>query len=139
MKKLICLLLLILVSCASSEAFQPQFPVPISDYFYENKGNQTHFIIEFKQAIPDEIKLEKLYFRNQAKAIKMISSQKAETIFTKPDLILDADSKEESTNKVPNVSKTRFQLKTNEAVLEYRHKGKTNYYLFSNVVEKANQ
>lgn len=128
-----------MVGCASSEAFQPQFPIPISDYFYEVKGNQTHFIIEFLQPIPDEIKLEKFYFKNQVAAIKMISNQKADAVLTKPDLILDADSTQESENQPPLKEKIPFQIKPTEAVLEYKHKGKTKRYLFSNVVEKSNQ
>ncbi|MDP2160176.1 MAG: hypothetical protein Q8K02_06820 [Flavobacterium sp.] len=80
MKNFSMIVVLILVGCASKEAFQTQFPIPISDYFYQINGNKTHFVIEFQQSILEEIKLEKLYFRNQTAEIKIISDQKAEAI-----------------------------------------------------------
>lgn len=138
MKNFSMIVVLILVGCASKEAFQTQFPIPISDCFYEVKGNQTHFIIEFQQPIPNEIKLEKLYFRNQAVAIKMISNQKAEAIFIKPNLILDADPEKEFGNQPPILKNQRFQLNATEAILEFNQKGKIKHHKFTNVTEKSN-
>jgi hypothetical protein len=126
------------MGCASKKTFQTQFPIPISDYFYEVKGNQTHFMIEFQQPIPNEIKLEKLYFRNQTAVIKMISNQKAEVIFVKSDLIFDANPEREYGNQTPIQEKQRFQLNLNEAVLEFTQKGKIKLYKFTNVTEKSN-
>jgi hypothetical protein len=139
MKKLLYIQLLFLFGCASKETFQTQFPIPISHYFYEVKGNQTFFLIEFQQPITNEIKLEKLYFRNQTAAIKMISSQKAEAVFIKPDLILDANPENEYGNQPPIPQKQRFQLNSTEAVLEFTQNGKIKHYKFTNVVEKSNK
>ena len=138
MKNYSILVLLFLMGCASKKTFQTQFPIPISDYFYEVKGNQTHFMIEFQQPIPNEIKLEKLYFRNQTAVIKMISNQKAEVIFVKSDLIFDANPEREYGNQTPIQEKQRFQLNLNEAVLEFTQKGKIKLYKFTNVTEKSN-
>lgn len=138
MKIFSIIIVLILVGCASNETIQTQFPIPISDYFYEVKGSQTHFIIEFQHPIPNEIKLERLYFRNQTVAIKMISNQKAEAVFIKPDLILDANPEKEFGNQPPILENQRFQLNATEAILEFNQKGKIKHHKFTNVTEKSN-
>lgn len=139
MKSFSIIVVLILVGCASNETFQTQFPIPIVDYFYEIKGNQTYFVIEFQQSISEDIKLEKLYFRNQTAKIKMISSKKAEAVFIKQDLILDANSENEYGNQPPIKEKQRFQLNLNEAVLEFTQNGKIKHYKFTNITEKSNK
>ncbi len=139
MKRLLYIQLLFLFGCVSKETFQTQFPISISDYFYQIKGNQTYFVIEFQQSISEEIKLEKLYFRNQTAAIKMISSQKAEANFIKPDLILDANPEKEYGNQPPIPQKQQFQLNSNEAVLEFTQSGKIKHYKFMNITEKSNK
>lgn len=139
MKRLLYIQLLFLVGCASKETFQTQFPIPISDYFYEVKDNQTYFLIEFQQPISNEIKLEKLYFRNQTAEVSMLSSQKAEVIFIKSDLILDANPTNEYGNQPPILQNHRFQLNSDEAVLEFIQNGKIKHYKFINITEKSNK
>ncbi|MBC8883702.1 hypothetical protein H9X57_10990 [Flavobacterium piscinae] len=139
MKSYSIIVVLILVGCASKETLQTQFPNPIADYFYKVEGNQTHFLIEFQQPLPEDIKLKKLYFRNQTAAIKMISRQKAEAVFIKPDLILDVNPENEYGNQPPIPPKQRFQLNSTEAVLEFIQKGKIKHYKFTNVPEKSNK
>jgi hypothetical protein len=139
MKRLLYIQLLFLFGCASKETLQTQFPNPISDYFYQIKGNQTHFVIEFQQSISEDIKLEKLYFRYQTAAIKMISLQKAEAVFIKPDLILDANPENEYGNQPPIPPKQRFQINSYEAVLEFTQNGKIKHFKFTNVTEKSNK
>lgn len=139
MKSLSIIVVLILVGCASNETFQTQFPMPISNYFYQINGNKTHFVIEFQQSILEDIKFEKLYFRNQTAEIKMISSKKAEAIFIKPDLILDANPEKEYGNQPPIPPKQRFQINSTEAVLEFTQNGKIKHYKFTNITEKSNK
>jgi hypothetical protein len=129
---------IILMGCSSKETFQTQFPIPISHYFYQTKGNQTLFFIEFKQAIPENIKLEKLYFKNQTAVIKIISSQKVEAVFIKNDFILDANPEKEYGNQLPIAEKPKFNLKPTEAVLEYSHKNNLMHHKFLDVAEKSN-
>jgi len=129
---------IILMGCSSKETFQTQFPIPISHYFYQTKGNQTHFFIEFQQDIPENIKLKKLYFKNQSAVIKMISSHKVEAVFIKHDLILDADAENEYGNQLPIAEKPKFNLKPTEAVLEYSHKNNLMHHKFLDVAEKSN-
>lgn len=139
MKSFSIIVVLILVGCASKETFQSQFYIPIADYFYQINGNKTHFVIEFQQSILEDLKFEKLYFRNQTAKIKMISNQKAEAVFTKPDLILDANPEKEYGNQPPIPQKQRFQLNSTEAVLEFTQNGKIKHYKFTNVAEKSNK
>jgi hypothetical protein len=113
--------------------------MPIADYFYSIKGNQTVFTIELKQPISEAIEMQTMYFRNQKASVKEISKNTFAATFSKPDLVMDVDPKEEAVNQPPIIKDIPFQLKPTEAVLEYKHKGKIKRYLFSNVVEKSNQ
>jgi hypothetical protein len=139
MKKIISLLVIFTIACSSKDAFQQEFPMPISDYYYSTKGNQTVFTIELKQPISEAIEMQTMYFRNQKAAVKEISKNIFAATFSTPDLVMDVDPKEEAVNQPPIIKEFPFQLKPTEAVLEYKHKGKTKRYLFSNVVEKSNQ
>jgi hypothetical protein len=139
MKKIISLLFLITVACSSKDAFQQEFPMPIASYYYSTKGNQTVFTIELKQPISGALEMQSMYFRNQKAAVIEISKNTFAATFSKPDLVMDVDPKEEAVNQPPIIKEIPFQLKPTEAVLEYKHKGKKKRYLFSNVVEKSNQ
>ncbi len=139
MKNLAIIFLLILIGCAPKEAFQSQFPIPVLEYFYEEKGNQTHFIIEFKEVVPEEIRLHKLYFRNNESQIEMTSNRIAKVVFRKPDIILDENPEKEFGNQPPNLTQQRFQLTASEAIVEYKEKGKIKYFKFINVNEKSNK
>lgn len=139
MKRLLYLQLLFLLGCAPKDTFQSQFPVPILEYYYEVIGNQTHFIIEFKEVVPVEIRLQKLYFRNNESQIEMTSNQKALVVLKKPDIILDKNPEKEYGNQPPNLKQPRFQLTASEAIVEYKEKGKIKYFKFTNVNEKSNK
>ena len=139
MKKTFWFLILILVSCNSKDAFQQEFPMPISDYYYSTNGNQTVFRIELKQPISEAIEMQTMYFRNQKASVKEISKNTFAATFSTPDLVMDFDPKEEAVNQPPIIKEIPFLLKPTDAVLEYKHKGKMKRYLFSNVVEKSNQ
>ena len=69
----------------------------------------------------------------------MLSNQKAEAIFIKPDLILDANTEEEYGNQAPIPQKQRFQINYTEAVLEFTQNNKIKHYKFTNVTEKSNK
>ena len=137
MNKLLILLLFFLLSCAPKEAFQQEFPVVISDYYYSINGNKIIFIVQFEKAIPAEIQLQSLYFRNQKIKKKKKSNQNFQAVFAKPDLILDSNPEKEYGNEPPNFQKPRFNLKPTEAVLEFKQAGIVKHYKFRDVVEKA--
>ena len=69
----------------------------------------------------------------------MISRQKAEAVFIKPDLILDVNPENEYGNQPPIAQKQRFQINSSEAVLEFIQKGKIKHYKFTNITEKSNK
>jgi hypothetical protein len=54
----------------------------------------------------------------------------------KEDLIMDKNPAKEYGNKAPVVSKSKFDLKSNEAILEYKKDSKTLFYKILNVQEK---
>lgn len=139
MKSLVILFLFFLIACAPKETFQSQFPVPILEFFYEEKGNQTLFIIECKKEVPQEIRFQKLYFRNKESQIEMISNRKVKAVFSKPNIILDENPEKEFGNQPPNISQPRFQLKASEALVEYKENRKIKYFKLTNVNEKSNK
>jgi hypothetical protein len=138
-KRLSIIFFLILLGCAPKDTFQSHFPIPVLEYFYEENGNQTYFIVEFKEAVPESIQLQKLYFKNKESQVEMISKRKAKVVFSKPDIILDENPEKEFGNQPPNLNPPRFQLKTSEAILEYVQYGKIKHYKFINVMEKSNK
>ncbi|MBA4155548.1 hypothetical protein [Flavobacterium sp.] len=137
MNKLLILLLFFLLSCAPKEAFQQEFPVVISNYYYSNNGNKIIFIVQFEKAIPAEIQLQSLYFRNQKTVVEKISDQNFQAVFVKPDLIFDSNPEKEYGNEPPTIQKSQFNLKPTEAVLEFKQAGIVKHYKFRDVVERA--
>ena len=134
-----------LTFCAMKQEFQTEFPQEIQSIFYqkEKKGIEitgNHFYIEFKKTLAANIKLEKIYFHNQESLVQEITKNVFVAHFyqsnKKEDLILDVNPAKEYGNKAPVVSKSKFDLKPNEAVLEYKKDSKTLFYKILNVQEK---
>jgi len=131
--------------CAMKQELQPEFPQEIKSVFYQKKNgasgeNQIHLYIEFKNPLPETIKLEKVYFSNQKAAIVETTKTAFEAHFDETnaatDLILDADAKKEYGNKAPVLKKPTFDLTDDEAVLEYKNNNKTQYFKITNLAEK---
>lgn len=134
-----------LTFCAMKQELQPEFLQEIKSVFYQKKSgasgeNQIHLYIEFKIPLPQTIKLEKVYYSNQKAAIVETTKTTFEAHFKEinaiTDLILDADAKKEYGNKVPVLKKSTFDLKDDEAVLEYKNNNKTQYFKITNLIEK---
>ncbi|UQD55538.1 hypothetical protein [Flavobacterium sp. K5-23] len=132
-------------NCGSNQNGSMSFPQEIdSVYFHqsvsdqENAIVQTQFYIEFKKPLPPEIKLTKLYFHNQVSELNKETSTTyfASYIDPKTDLILDSDTLKEYGNKAPILEKPKFNLKANEAMLEYSENNVIRLYKLTNVVEK---
>jgi hypothetical protein len=146
--KIISFLLITAISltfCAMKQEFQTEFPQEIQSVFYQKikKGSQSsvvNFYIEFKNSLSANIKLEKIYFQNQESSVQEITPKDFKSTFLqsnkKEDLIMDKNPAKEYGNKAPVVQKSKFDLKSNEAVLEYTKDGKTLFYKISNVLEK---
>ncbi|RYJ53223.1 hypothetical protein DR871_004015 [Flavobacterium petrolei] len=134
-----------LTFCAMKHELQTEFPQEIQSVFYQKvkKGTESsviNFYIEFKKPLAANIKLEKIYFHNQESLVQEITPKDFKSSFLqsikKEDLIMDKNPAKEYGNKAPVVHKSKFDLKSNEAVLEYTKNGKTLFYKISNVLEK---
>ncbi|WP_367756373.1 hypothetical protein [Flavobacterium sp. WC2430] len=55
---------------------------------------------------------------------------------TQQDLVLDNDSKLEYGNEAPVITKPKFILSPNDAVLEYKMKNKTYFFKIINLKER---
>lgn len=134
-----------LTFCAMKHELQSEFPQEIQSVFYQKvkKGMESsviNFYIEFKKPLAANIKLEKIYFHNQESLVQEITPKDFKSSFLqsnkKEDLIMDSNPAKEYGNKAPVVQKSKFDLKSNEAVLEYTKDGKTLFYKIANVLEK---
>ena len=134
-----------LTFCAMKQEFQTEFPQEIQSVFYQKikKGTESiviNFYIEFKKPLAATIKLEKIHFHNQESLVQEITKNVFVAHFyqsnKKEDLILDVNPAKEYGNKAPVIQKSKFDLKPNEAVLEYKHDNKIFFYKISNVPEK---
>lgn len=133
-----------LTFCAMKQEFQTEFPQEMKSVFFQNgvygtKNNQTHFYIEFKKPLASTVKLEKIYFLNQESPVEEITKNNFVSHFhqiKKEDLILDSNPAKEYGNKAPVIQKFKFDLKPNEAVLQYRQENKTFFYKITNAMEK---
>ena len=146
--KIISFLLITAISltfCAMKQEFQTEFPQEIQSVFYQKmrKGTESsaiNFYIEFKNPLSANIKLEKIYFHNQESSVQEITPKDFKSSFLqskiKEDFILDIDPAKEYGNKAPVIQKSKFDLKPNEAVLQYKQDNKTLFYKISNVSEK---
>lgn len=105
----------------------------------EKSGSGTRFYIQFKTEFPENIKLKKVYFQGQ----KLDFQDEGENVFTanlinkpKQDRILDIDSEKEFGNKPPEISKPKYELKLNEAILEFEQDQKTFIFRLQNIKQK---
>ncbi len=129
------------------QELQKEFPQEIKSVYYQNwvagvrgGGGGTDFYIEFRKPFSSEIKLYKLYFRNQESNLEDVTNTSFVAHFYQnninTDLILDKDSLKEYGNKTPVIIKPKFDLKPNEAVLEYKKKNQLLFFKIVNLKEK---
>ena len=147
--KIISLLLITTFSltfCAMKQELQTEFPQEIQSAFYQkmkngNENSGTHFYIEFKKALALNIKLEKIYFHNQESLVNEITKNTFVSHFyqsnKKEDLILDSNPVKEYGNKAPVIQISKFDLKPNEAILEYKKDNKPQFFKITNLIEKS--
>ena len=134
-----------LTFCAMKQEFQTEFPQEIKSVFYQKEKNSAkssgvYFYIELEKPLAKTVKLEKVYFHNQEAFVKGITSKDFTAYFSssiaQQDLILHKDPSKEYGNKAPVIQNTKFDLKPNEAVLEYKKDHKTQLFKISNLIEK---
>lgn len=148
--KTVCLLFvtaICLTFCAMKQEFQTAFPQEIKSVYFQNwvggqegSGSGTIFYIEFKKPILPTIQLNKIYFNNQEASLEKQTANTFAAHFyyrkSSSDIIMDIDPAKEYGNKPPVIQKTKFDLKPNEAVLEYKNKNKTQFFKIINPKEK---
>lgn len=124
---------------------QIQFPQEIKSVYYqkdneEPANSKTNLYIEFNSPLSKTILLDKVHFDKQSVQIEEINSSKFVAHFKNnniiSDLILDADAEKEYGNKAPVIKKTDFDLKSDEAILEYRENDKIHYFKITDIIEK---
>ncbi|MET0760431.1 MAG: hypothetical protein ABWZ56_08425 [Flavobacterium sp.] len=128
--------------CASKERIQTNFPQEMTSVYFQKwtggrqeTGRGIYFHIEFKQPLSKEIQLEKIYFQNQVVNVERESDTHfIANFYQKPksqDLILNGED-----HKAPISEKPKFDLKSNQAILEYKKNNKTMFFKINNIKEK---
>ena len=139
MKKYITQLLLLtlfnlITFCASKENLKANFPQEITSMSFEKwtggrreTGSGTKVSIEFKKQLPKNIHLQKIYFQNQETEIVQENETKFSASFHSNALYREQHSSDAASKN--------FNLKDNEAVIEYQNQSKTYFYKCSNIKE----
>ena len=131
--------------CAVKQQLQTEFPQEIKSVCYlkekiSNQHEKKHLYIEFIKPLASSIKLEKIYFQNQTAIVVQVTTSTFVAHFKEQnknkDLILDSNPAKEYGNKAPIIAKSTFNLKNDEAVLEYMNNNKTQFFKITNITEK---
>ena len=131
---LLSLLLISLTVCATKENLKVNFPQEIESISFEKwtggrseAGSGTTITIEFKKQLSKNIHLEKIYFQNQETEIIQENETKYRASFHSNALYREQHSSDAASKN--------FNLKDNEAVIEYQNHKKTYFYKCSNIKE----
>ena len=115
--------------CASKEGFQQKFPQEISAISFEKwmggrqeAGSGTTIRIELKKPLSKDIHLEKIYFQGFETQIE----RENETTF-KANFYFNAIYRNPNSS---NFDSKKFNLKQNEAVIEYQKNNKIRIYQY---------
>lgn len=120
-------------------------PFTISEAYYqkwvagvEEGGSGTNIHITFTEKDEDVV-IQNIYFRNQVLEAKGNINQPNQFVAyyvndTERDVIMDSDPMKEAQNTPTKLFP--FELKANEAVVEYWFDGKKNYFKVSNIFQK---
>ncbi len=104
-------------------------------------GKGIHFTLTFAE-ISEGVLVEKIYFRGKEEILRQNSKNPNVYLATfvdkpKEDAILDSNPAKEMDNPRPSLtSEIPFELKANEAVVQYQKGKKTFYYKIHNISEK---
>lgn len=122
------------------------FPQKIKEVYYRktkdgsvDKQTGTLFSIQFEKKISSSILLQKVYFHNQEANFQTKTKNTYVAYFprrmNRQDYVMDSDSLKEYGNVPPVLSRSKFTLKENEAVLFFLKNGNPYYYKLGNVKE----
>ena len=120
--------------CATKQNLKASFPQEIASISFEKwtggrreTGSGTTIYIEFKKPIQKNIHLQKVYFQNQESEVLQESETKYRATFHSNAIYREHHSS--------NSASKNFNLKNNEAVIEYQNKNKSYFYKCSNIKE----
>ena len=127
-------LLISLTFCATKQNLKATFPQEIESISVEKwtggrseTGSGTTIKIEFKKPLLKNIQLQKIYFQNQETEIVQENETKYSASFHSNALYREHHSSDAASKN--------FNLKDNEAVIEYQNHNKTYFYKCSNIKE----
>ncbi len=104
-------------------------------------GKGIHFKLAFSE-ISEGVLIEKIYFRGKEEILKQNTQNPNVYLATfvdkpKQDVVLDSNPAKEMDNPRPSLtSESPFELKANEALVQYRKRKKTYYYKIEDISEK---
>lgn len=107
----------------------------------QEAGKGIHFNLIFSE-ISEDVLLQKIYFRGKEEVLKQYPKNRNLYRATfvdkfKEDVVLDSNPVKEMDNPRPSLaSEIPFELKSNEAVIQYQKGTKTFYYKIENITEK---
>jgi len=129
-------------NCANK--LQETFPVAIKEVYYQRwvggvrgGGSGTGFYISFEKQLPKDIVLNKLYFRGQKDSLRLIDETNYIASF-RGTSNWQRGNQEIVTDDVPLKQKSEapFEIKDDEALIEYTQNKTKKYYKIANVSEK---
>lgn len=135
LKQLLVLALFSLLTfCATKENLKATISQEIASISFEKwtggrreTGGGTKVSIEFKKLLQKNIYLQKIYFQNQVTEIVQENETKYSASFHSNALYREQHSSDAASKN--------FNLKDNEAVIEYKNNNKTYFYRCSNIKE----
>ena len=120
--------------CATKQNLKATFPQEIASISFEKwtggrreTGSGTTISIEFKKPLHKNIQLQKVYFQNQETEIVQENETKYRANFHSNAIYRENPSSDSASKN--------FNLKDNEAIIEYQNKNKTYFYKCSNLKE----
>lgn len=137
--------------CTTKNGFQKRIPFTLIDSFYQDwTGGQAGVsgttVQLFVKNIKSNVTPNFIYFRGRKEKIDIKDSEKGILWIAnfptntknsvKKDIVMDADSKKEFGNTLPEGMIKSFDLKDDEAVISYYKNGHLKYYKLQNLTKK---
>lgn len=107
----------------------------------QEAGRGMHFTLIFSE-ISEDVMVEKIYFRGKEETLKQNAQNNKTYLATfvdkpKEDVILDSNPVKEMDNPRPSLtSEIPFELKADEALVQYQKGNKAFYFKIMNITEK---
>lgn len=142
MKALYILMTLVFISCSSQKEVK-NLPFLTDEVYFQKwiggqrlTGSGTDFYIRFKEPFSANFKIKKLYFHGrELEVIKRNDSVFTASYSQRPNV--DEELKEtDGQIETPKFVKSKFELKNNEAILEFEQDSKTQFFRITNIKEK---